>query len=98
MAKAAAATSARSNRTIDNHQLLSALRAFRKGDFSVRLPANLSGLDGEIADAFNDVVELNERMTRELERLGDQVGKQGKIGVRARLPNALGSWSANVDT
>ena len=95
MAKAAASTS---TRTIDNHKLLSALRAFRKGDFSVRLPAGLSGLDGEIAEAFNDVVELNERMTKELERLGDQVGKQGKIGARARLPNALGSWSANVDT
>ncbi len=98
MAKVASAPSARSPRTIEHHQLLSALRAFRKGDFSVRLPANLSGVDGEIADVFNDVVELNERMTRELERLGDQVGKQGKIGERARLPNSLGSWSANVDT
>ena len=96
MAKAAAAST--STRTIDTQKLLSALRAFRKGDFSVRLPAGFSGLDGEIAEAFNDVVELNERMTKELERLGDQVGKQGKIGVRARLPNALGSWSANVDT
>ena len=98
MAKAAAAVNVRSPRTIENHQLLSALRAFRKGDFSVRLPLNLSGVDGEIADAFNDVVEMNERMTKELERLGDQVGKQGKIGVRARLPNALGCWSENVDT
>ncbi len=88
MAKAAAAST--STRTIDTQKLLSALRAFRKGDFSVRLPAGFSGLDGEIAEAFNDVVELNERMTKELERLGDQVGKQGKIGVRARLPNALG--------
>ena len=98
MAKTASAPSARSTRTIDNHQLLSALRAFRKGDFSVRLSPSLSGVDREIADAFNDVVELNERMARELERLGDQVGKQGRIGERARLPNALGSWSANVDT
>src|SRR5262245_48183656 len=98
MAKAASAPSARSTRTIEQNQLLSALRAFRKGDFSVRLPSNLSGIDREIADAFNDVVELNERMTRELERLGDQVGKQGRIAERARLPNSLGSWSANVET
>src|SRR5512134_3044912 len=94
MAKAAAS----STRSVDSQKLLSALRAFRKGDFSVRLPTGFSGLDGEIAEAFNDVVELNQRMTRELERLGDQVGKQGRIGVRAMLPNALGSWSANVDT
>src|SRR5688500_570904 len=95
---AKAATASNSPRTVDNHKLLSALRAFRRGDFSVRLPAGLSGFDGEIAEAFNDVVELNQRMAKELERLGDQVGKQGKIGVRARLPNAVGSWSANVDT
>ena len=44
------------------------------------------------------MVELNERMTKEFERLGDQVGKEGKIGDRAKLPNALGSWAANVDT
>jgi hypothetical protein len=32
----------------------------KKGDFSVRLPMDLIGIDGEIASAFNDVVELNE--------------------------------------
>jgi HAMP domain-containing protein/signal transduction histidine kinase/DNA-binding response OmpR family regulator len=82
-----------------NHQhLLTALRAFRKGDFSVRLPIGLTGIDGEIAEAFNDVVELNERMTKEFERLGHVVGKEGKIGHRAKLPNATGSWAENVDT
>jgi len=78
-------------------QLLAALRAFRQGDFSVRLPVDLTGLDGEIADAFNDVVELNERMTQEIERLSHIVGKQGKVGHRAKLPNATGSWATNVD-
>jgi HAMP domain-containing protein len=57
----------------------------------------LTGLDGEIADAFNDVVELNERMSKEIERLSHIVGKQGKIGHRAKLPNATGSWAANID-
>ena len=27
------------------------------------------GMDGKIADAFNDVIEMNERMSAELERL-----------------------------
>jgi HAMP domain-containing protein len=78
-------------------QLLAALRAFRKGNFSVRLPMDLVGLNGEIADAFNDVVELNERMTKEIERLNHIVGKQGRIAHRAKLPNATGSWAANID-
>src|ERR1700743_1422466 len=73
---------------LDNAQLLAALRAFRKGNFAVRLPAGLSGIDGEIAEAFNEAVETSERMTKEFERLGDFVGKDGKIGHRAKLPNA----------
>ena len=60
---------------LGGRQLLAALKAFRKGNFSVRLPMDLTGLDGEIADAFNDVVELNERMSKEIERLNlDNVG------------------------
>ncbi|MFC5067043.1 HAMP domain-containing protein [Flaviflagellibacter deserti] len=84
--------------SLDERQLLGVLRAFRKGDFSARLPNDLTGIAGEIAEAFNDVVELNERTTRELARLGDMVGKEGKISHRARLPHAQGSWSANIDT
>ena len=82
---------------IDTAELLAALRAFRRGDFSVRLPRGLSGAAGELAEAFNDVVELNDRMTKEFERLGDTVGRQGKISHRAKLPGAQGSWAASVD-
>src|ERR1700761_8581922 len=81
---------------IDAVELLAALRAFRRGDFSVRLPRGARGLGAEIAEAFNDVVELNDRMTREFERLGETVGRQGKINHRARLPSAEGSWAAGV--
>jgi HAMP domain-containing protein/signal transduction histidine kinase/DNA-binding response OmpR family regulator len=84
-------------RGLNNHQLLAALRAFRRGDFSVRLPTDLSGLDGELAEAFNDAVDLNDRISKEFERLGDVVGKQGKITQRARLPGAMGSWAASVE-
>src|SRR5512142_2662574 len=78
-------------------QLLAALKAFRRGDFSVRLPHDMAGVEGELADVFNEVVELNDRMTREFERLGAVVGKQGKINHRAKLPGASGSWAASVD-
>ena len=98
MRKAATATAHSTPATLDSHYLLAALRAFRKGDFSVRLPIGLTGIDGEIGEAFNDVVELNEQMTKELERLGDVVGKEGKIGHRAKLPNATGSWASNIET
>ncbi len=66
---------------LDPKVLLKTLRAFRKGDFSARLPLDLSGIDGEIAEAFNDVVELNQGLARELDRVAKVVGKEGQIGA-----------------
>ncbi|MGZ9100112.1 MAG: HAMP domain-containing protein, partial [Brevundimonas sp.] len=86
-----------SETTLDNRQLLAALRAFRRGDFSVRLPSDLDGSDAEIAEAFNDVVELNDRMSREFSRLGEAVGRQGKINARANMPAATGAWADSID-
>ncbi|WP_207801854.1 HAMP domain-containing protein [Phenylobacterium hankyongense] len=86
-----------SEASVETAELLAALRAFRRGDFSVRLPRGLTGVNGEIAEAFNEVVELNDRMTKEFERLGETVGRQGKINHRAKLPTAQGSWAASVD-
>src|SRR5437899_336956 len=83
---------------LDRKGLLSALRAFRKGDFSVRLPMDLIGIDGEIAQAFNDVVEMNEKVTDEFARIRNEVGREGQINQRVRLPAATGSWADCVDS
>jgi HAMP domain-containing protein/signal transduction histidine kinase/DNA-binding response OmpR family regulator len=80
----------------DQHQLLAALRAFRRGDFSVRLPERAEGTAGEIARAFNEIVELNDQMTSEIGRLSRVVGKDGKIGERGHIRNAAGGWEAGV--
>ena len=77
---------------IDRRQLVSALRALRRGDFTVRLPEDVDGVDGEIASLFNEVVSLNEEMTQEFERLSKVVGKEGKITQRGRVKNARGGW------
>ena len=73
-------------------QLLAALHSLRDGDFSVRLPSDWIGVQGKIADAFNDIAGANDRMARELERVGRVVGKEGKIRQRARFSNAAGAW------
>src|SRR3989440_9680001 len=83
---------------LDRKGLLSVLRAFKKGDFSVRLPLDLIGIDGEIAQAFNDVVEMNEKVTDEFARIRDEVGREGQINQRVRLPAATGSWADCVDS
>ena len=70
---------------LDKRRLLAALTRLKKGYFDVRLPEDQVGLDGEIADTFNEVVELHQAMSRELERLSDAVGKQGRLTERASL-------------
>src|SRR5438309_1018061 len=83
---------------LDRKGLLSALRAFKKGDFSVRLPMDLIGIDGEIAQVFNEVVEVNAKVTDEFARIRDEVGREGQINQRVKLPAATGSWSDCVDS
>jgi HAMP domain-containing protein len=83
--------------SLDSRQLLAALRKFRKGDFSVRLPLEMTGIDGEIATTFNDVVELNELMQQEFERLSAVVGKEGEIGQRGKVAGATGGWASCID-
>ncbi len=46
--------------------LLDALRTAKQGDFSIRLEVEKDGLMGEIAEAFNEVISLNENMANEI--------------------------------
>src|SRR5262245_35157352 len=82
---------------IDTRQLLKFLAAWRKGDFSARLPVDQTGTAGKIYDALNEVIEMNERETQELERISRAVGKEGKINQRAGVNNATGGWSTKID-
>src|SRR6516162_2365350 len=81
---------------LDANQVLAALFAFKKGDFSVRLPVNQVGLAGKIADVLNDIFELNQNMADELRRVSTAVGKEGRIGQRASLSSAGGDWNSCV--
>jgi HAMP domain-containing protein len=85
-----------SSEQLDPRLLLRALTAFRRGDFTVRLPDDWTGLGGKIADAFNDVIDLNQRMAREVDRLSRVVGKQGKIAERGTLGTAPGVWGTTI--
>src|SRR5438132_12077530 len=71
--------------------LLAALIAMRDGDFSVRLPSDWTGLDGKIADTFNQIVAASARMASELERVGDVVGKQGLTRQGGKFELATGA-------
>jgi HAMP domain-containing protein/signal transduction histidine kinase/ActR/RegA family two-component response regulator len=78
---------------IDSRQLLTALVAFKRGDFSARLPDDWTGVAGKIADTFNEVIGTNQRLTQELERIVHVVGKEGRITQRAYLNNVSDCWA-----
>src|SRR2546430_323114 len=83
---------------IDAAELLKTLTAFKKGDFSIRLPVTWSGLSGKIADTLNEIFQLNEAMAKELERVQRVVGKQGKLSQRASLGQVPGEWASLIDS
>ncbi len=72
--------------------ILQTLLSVRNGDFSVRLPVVWTGLTGRIADTFNDIVAANQHMSLELKRLGQTLGKEGKIRERVRFNIPQGAW------
>src|SRR4051812_37097165 len=76
--------------------LLSALNALRHGRSGVRLPPDWTGVAGKVADAFNQVVEQNERMAEELARLSRVVGKEGKLSQRLSIGDITGFWRESV--
>jgi HAMP domain-containing protein/CheY-like chemotaxis protein/GAF domain-containing protein len=91
-------TNATAKGSIDPNQLLTALRAIRKGDFSARLPLEQNGMGLAIAEAFNDIADLLENSTHEFARIGNVVGKEGRIKQRASLGACSGSWSRWVES
>jgi HAMP domain-containing protein len=78
---------------IDQHALLRVLQAMRLGDFSVRLSGDQTGLSGKIADIFNEIVAVNQRMAEQLERVGHVVGREGETRQRVRFGLSDGAWS-----
>src|SRR5579871_4055405 len=83
---------------LDANSVLATLIAFKKGDFSVRLPVNQVGIAGKIADVLNDIFELNENMSKELARVSTAVGKEGRISKRASLAAGSGEWASCVES
>jgi HAMP domain-containing protein/signal transduction histidine kinase/CheY-like chemotaxis protein len=79
--------------------LLLALRAADRGDFTVRLsPGASAGIVDEIANALNRVVARNERLASEMERVERVVGQEGRMTERVSLgSDVAGQWLTSVD-
>jgi HAMP domain-containing protein/signal transduction histidine kinase/DNA-binding response OmpR family regulator len=82
----------------DLQELLDALRSARDGEIGVRLPAQKSGVMGDVAKAFNGLAERREALTTELGRVSKVIGREGRMTERAQLRGAKGSWAESVDS
>jgi len=79
-------------------QLLQAMIAVRDGDFSVQLPPHLEGLQGKLADTFNEIVAANRRLANDLAKVSMQVGGQGQTRARVASANRQGQWAEMEDS
>ena len=83
---------------INSNELLYVLNEVRNGNFSVRMPFNITGINGKICDALNEIIYLNEKMTDEFTRAGNTIGKKGKLTERIEPSSFKGSWKSGVDS
>ena len=82
---------------LDLNRLLYALQAMRVGDFSVRMAGDQLGIEGKIADTFNEIVAANQRMAKQLEPrrpVGRPRGQDPPARAVRACPAARGAtWS-----
>ncbi len=77
--------------------LLERLEAVCDGDFATRLPSNLTGLEGRVADRFNVVMSRMHGFNANLARLRSRVGEEGRINERMPITEAPGQWAERVE-
>ncbi|MGZ6589352.1 MAG: HAMP domain-containing protein, partial [Solirubrobacteraceae bacterium] len=75
-----------------------ALRAAAEGDFSVRLPARRKDAVGALEAAYNQLAARNAALEAELVRVGQIIGREGRMTERARLQSAEGAWGRTIDS
>jgi signal transduction histidine kinase/HAMP domain-containing protein len=81
---------------LDEAVLLSVLSDVKKGDFSVRMPLDWTGVPGKIADRLNDVIAANEMLGADLARVSRLVGREGKLSQRVLVSGSDRVWSQSI--
>ncbi len=74
-------------------EMLTAMQAVKQGDFSVQLPPHWEGVEGKLAETFNEIVLSNRRLAMELARVGQKVGREGQTRQRIAVWNRQGAWA-----
>ncbi|HWO09505.1 MAG TPA: HAMP domain-containing protein, partial [Polyangiaceae bacterium] len=83
--------------TLSQRELLAALRALRRGDFSLRLPEQLPGIDGQIATTVNQIAMLADQLARDASQTFHAVAQGGRTRARVPHANMTGAWRRYAD-
>ncbi|WPO78308.1 HAMP domain-containing protein [Flavobacterium sp. KACC 22761] len=83
---------------LSDAEFLKILLKVKNGNFSQRFPTDQDGTKRAICDTLNEIIDLNQRMVFEFQKVGKSIGKQGKLTNRVVLDGARGSWSSCVDS
>ncbi|WP_143265018.1 HAMP domain-containing protein, partial [Amycolatopsis lexingtonensis] len=78
-------------------RLLVAVRDLGDGNFRRRLVPHGDGISAQLAVAFNDIAERNQRLVSELLRVRTAVGQEGRLLERLEGQVGPGGWSTAVD-
>src|SRR5262249_14833610 len=81
---------------LDHPQLLRAFRAPKRGDFGVRLRDDLTGIDGQIAEVFNEIADMAKSIQNEAGEVCSAVGKEGQAARRMRRLGTSGGWAVYI--
>src|SRR5688572_27702617 len=78
-------------------ELLDALRAATAGHADVRLSTQRQGEAKEVARAFNDFMDFTTRFNKELVRVSQAVGRDGRTTERIDMGPVSGMWVTRVE-
>ncbi|HET9953845.1 MAG TPA: HAMP domain-containing protein [Polyangiaceae bacterium] len=82
--------------SLERKAILAGLRALRRGEFGTRLPDGLIGIDGQIAEAFNDIALQLASLEGELQEVRVAVGKEGRNKRRLQRSIGKNGWESIV--
>ncbi|MEN0037935.1 MAG: HAMP domain-containing protein [Cellvibrio sp.] len=83
---------------LDVKRLLHVLMALKKGDFSARMPSDLTGMPGKVADTLNEIMESNELLAKGIAEVSREVGREGRLSQRAVISSTSGGWTTIVNS
>ncbi|MEU6060468.1 HAMP domain-containing protein [Streptomyces sp. NPDC047097] len=72
--------------------------AVASGDLSQKVRVSARGEVAQLADTINQMTETLRTFADEVTRVASEVGAEGRLGGRARVPGAAGTWKDLTDS